>query len=128
MELNLKIKEVHFVEFVYPSAFIEEHSYEQVNSRDANSVTIPYNAFAYRFFDRTFAEINGEVLRGEKRNFSPYTYLGVEYTLKELKEKFPHSNEIINRVERCQNCRAIRTRVDTWAFINNAEDKVVSNY
>ncbi len=125
MEQNADIKVAHYVEFVFPNVFMDGSSYEQIKERKDELVHIPEGAYAYRFFDRTLAIINGEVLLGEKRNYSNYAYIGTEYSLSEIKRLFPKNQHIIEKLECCEGCRAIRTIAATWAFVGK-DDTVIS--
>lgn len=66
----------HYVTFFYPGAFFAEESTVAVDSRDPAAVAVPETAFAFEFFDREEADVNGEVLRGAPKNRSGRYYPG----------------------------------------------------
>lgn len=104
----------HFVEFSFHGAFLSEYQVKEVTERNPELVTVPEGAFAYRFFDRTETSIDGEVLVGERKNISPLTYIGKEYTLEEVKDQFPECHILISNMEVNGWSRVVKTRCGNW--------------
>lgn len=113
----------HYVQFSYPGVIVNEYEVKEVEKRDAALITVPAGACAYRFFDRTEIILNGEKLVGEPKNFSPLTYLGKAYTLKQVKAEFPESKMLISNMECNGFKRVVRTRCGNWQPLS--EDDVV---
>ena len=78
----------HFVEFSYPGIIFSDYSHEEIAERKPELVTVPKEAFAYRFFDQVQTVVEGELLTGERKNYSRYTYFGKVYTLEEVKKEY----------------------------------------
>ncbi|MBR5227757.1 MAG: hypothetical protein IKV94_03875 [Clostridia bacterium] len=109
----------HYVEFSYVGKRNEvcEH-------RSGTRVNMPEGAIAYRLFDRTELIYNGENLMGKKRNVSPLTYIGEEYTLGQIRESFPECRALISNMEIGEKTRAVRTKDGVWRMLES-DDKVV---
>lgn len=79
----------HYVELLYPGAFMPETEIREVKSRTVEAIgKIPEGCFAFYFFDRTEAkaEEDGEILRGKPKNESNKYYpKGTLYNLEEVK-------------------------------------------
>lgn len=104
----------HFVEFSYPGIFFSEYSHEEIAERKPELVTVPKEAFAYRFFDQVQTVVDGEPLTGERKNYSRYTYFGKVYTLEEVKKEFPEYTTLISNMECNGWNRVVRTRKGNW--------------
>ena len=83
----------HYVEFLYPGAFFAESSVQKTETRDPNSLVLPDGADGFRFFSRTEFNVDGEVVMGEKKDFSEWFYIGREMSLDNVKREM--SNERI---------------------------------
>ena len=89
----------HYVEFTFlnqpHSIIFTEHTIVEIAERNDALVVIPYGAYCYRFFDRTETVVEGELLRGENKNFSPMTYFcAEEYSIIDAKELYPAQKEL----------------------------------
>lgn len=104
----------HYVEFSYPGAFFSEHSIKEIAERKPELVNAPEDAFAYRFYDREEVEVDGELLCGERKNFSAFTYFGKVYSLEEVKAEFPQYTTLINNMECNGWNKVVRTRRGNW--------------
>lgn len=89
-------------------------------------ITIPEKAFAFRFFDCTVINVEGETFVGNKQNFSPFTYFGTEYTLNEVKTQFPDSIILIENMEINGWNRVVKTRAGNWLSLEK-DDMVIQS-
>lgn len=60
----------HYVEFFFPGLIFSEVTTREVADRDRPPADIPHGASSYRFFDQEEVEVDGQVLKGEPRNYS----------------------------------------------------------
>lgn len=86
----------HYIEYSFPGFLFAESSTKEVKSRKVPK-KLPKNCFAFRFFDRTETEIDGEKLQGQAKNWSPMHLIGKEYTIDQVVQMKPnetilHSN------------------------------------
>ena len=91
-----------FVTIFYPGVFVSETSEKEVTDRewspDPKSLV-----YAWRFFDKEYADVNGEALMGKPKNFSPTYYYGTELTAAEAISQgnpIAKANIEINRYKR----------------------------
>lgn len=106
----------HYIEWMYPGIIVSETGVEEIPSRRRPN-KVPKGAFAYRFFDRSEVNLDGEILRGDRKNVSGIVYLGGQVmTLEEVK-KMPGDNKILisnmetngwNRVIKTKNGQVMR--------------------
>lgn len=82
-----------FVEFYFPGTSLSGKNEREVTSRN-EAVTLPPYAISYRFFDKDEA--------GNKSNFSPYYYVGKEYSIAEFLLKYPQlkGDEYFKNIDR----------------------------
>lgn len=66
----------HYVEFFYSGIITADTSCRPSDHRDPARVSLPDGAYAFHFFDREETELDGETLRGERKNVSPTYYPG----------------------------------------------------
>lgn len=104
----------HYVEFSFPGEFFSEYTVQEVAERNPELVKVPEGVFAYRFFDRSEAIVDGETIVGDRKNFSPLTYLGTAYTLEEVKAQFPECTPLISNMECNGWNRVVKTRRGNW--------------
>jgi hypothetical protein len=97
-----------YIEFYFPGAFVSETEVHPVASRNA-PVVMPLGAYAYRFFARQEAEMNGEILRGKAHDHSPMTYFGKALTLDEVKALDGDYRILISNMECNRWNRVVRT-------------------
>ena len=90
----------HYIEFLTPGIILSESSSEEVDHRDPALVKLPENSFGFRFYDREEKEVEGELLVGEPKNFTPWSIQGEVFTLASIKERFPDERILISNVER----------------------------
>ena len=109
----------HYVEFFFTGALFNDRQVLEVKKRDPKQMMIPSSAFAYRFFDQTESIVKGEKLIGEKSNYSPYTFFGKAYTLKEIKTNFPKLRTLIKNMENNGIRKAVYTNQGTWQALND---------
>ena len=69
----------HYVQYFSPGSFVSETSDKEIPSRSLDHVLpMKKNSYSYGFlfFDREETKINGEVLKGKKKNYSSTHYIG----------------------------------------------------
>ena len=116
----------HYVEFVVPGSFFNDYITRPIKERDPNLVVMPKEAVAYRFFDRTEKKVDGEKLHGKRKNYSPFTYYGTEYTLEEITSKFPYLANLIINLKSNGYTRAVKTTNGNWQPLSK-NDLVLPN-
>lgn len=111
----------HFVEFSFPGTLFNNHSHAEIAERDPALVTVPEGAFAYRFYDQEHMMVDNELLTGECKNYSGYTYLGKAYTLEEVKRDFPQHTTLIQNMECNGWNNVVKTRRGNWQPLNEGD-------
>lgn len=111
----------HYIEFSFPGALCSEHKAQEVAERNLELVKVPDGAFACRFFDQSEAIVDGKTLVGGKNNFSPFTYFGTAYTLKEVKAQFPQLTTLISNMERNGYNRVVKTCCGNWQYLEEGD-------
>lgn len=114
----------HYVEFGYPGSFFSETGERKVKTRKGK-ITIPENAFGYRYFDREETKIKGETLRGKDKNYSHWTYKGKEMSLADVKREMGDKNILISNMENNGYTRIVS--VFGRCFPLNKEDVVLKS-
>lgn len=76
----------HYVEFFYTGKFPVGPEEEEIAERNSKLVKLPEGACGYRFFDREENVIDGETVKDEPYNYSPYIYEGELLTIKDVKK------------------------------------------
>jgi len=85
-----------YVEFMYPGIMVSESSSKPVDNRDTENIEPSKGVYAFRFYDRLEAEIDGETVMGEKKNYSGFYYLnGKVVTIADLEENARPSDRIL---------------------------------
>lgn len=83
---------VHYVEFIHIdlSRMVTDPKLttQRVENRE-KEVYLPSGAIGYRFFSQSEMVIDGERLKGERKEYSDFYYMGKMYELNKLKEEFP---------------------------------------
>ena len=88
-----------YVEFYFPGISVSGRCEKEVSSRNVKELErIPEYAVSLRFFDKDEAE--------NKLNYSPYYFLGKEYSAQEFKVKYP---QLINCEELSTAARVVKS-------------------
>lgn len=112
----------HYAELHYPGIFFAKIAIVEVAERNIESVNIPNNVYAYRFFDRNEMIVCGEKLVGDTTNYSPMTYLGEEYSLEEIQEDFPEcAASLVYKMEYSKCAKVVRTPQGEWYPLKEGE-------
>lgn len=111
----------HYVEYSFIG---EKREVRELEHRKGVKVKIPEGAIAYRLFDRTELMYNGENLVGQRRNITPLTYIGKEYTIGQIRESFPDCRALISNMEIGEKTRAVKTKNGVWRMLES-DDIVV---
>ena len=108
-----------FIEYLHLGVIICDTSITEVASRDIPK-NIPKSCIAFRFFDKTIMEIEGEILKGKPNNLSGWHYLdGKEYSLSEMETERPDLITVIYKMKTNKSNRAI---VTNWGQVFLLED------
>ena len=111
----------HYVEYHFKDIYSSEYQTKEVKTRNPKLIKLPKGAFAFRFFDRTEVEIEGEKLVGNPKNYSPLTYYGKIYTLEEVKAQFPYLGTLILNMESNGSNRVVRTIRGNWCLLEEGD-------
>lgn len=105
----------HYVQFLFAGTFLAEFEELEVTERNPNLFEVPKGCYGYRFFDRQEVTTDdGEVLTGQKRNYSPITYFGELFTLDKIKNQYPEQRILIDNVKRFNSGKAVLTTKGNW--------------
>lgn len=63
-----------YVEHFFPGAMVPETREERIEERSPETVDAPESAFAFRFYDKTEVQLDGDELSGDRRNVSGMFY------------------------------------------------------
>ena len=89
----------HYVEYVFPGLIFSDSKVEPIKDRKAK-VRQPRGAYAYRFFSREEKRENGEVLKGEPKDYSGWRYFeGEILTLEAVKRDYPSHDIVIKNMQ-----------------------------
>lgn len=117
----------HYIEWFYPGTFVSETQGSEVATRDAPAVR-PEAAYGYRFYSRSEVELEGEQLVGARKDISPMTFYGEEFTLEQVRalpEDRPGQNSIlISNMSGNGYERAVRTVRGNWQFLEPGDTVV----
>lgn len=89
---------VTYIEFFQPGIYEAQRTCEKVEAR-AESTKLPQNCYAYRFFDRTEMEVDGELLIGPSKNFSGMTFFGKAMYAEEFMQSRHSSPQAIKAIK-----------------------------
>lgn len=90
-----------YVEFYFPGISVSGRCEREVSSRNVEELErIPDYAVSLRFFNRDSS--------GNKVDYSPYHFLGKEYSAQEFKTKYP---QLINCEELTNATRVVKSAV-----------------
>jgi len=105
----------HFVRFFFPGVFMPEETVQEVSDCDPKNVTAPERCFAFEFFERTYGEVAGEVLKGDVRNKSGRYYVaGMRYALADLEREFPTERVLISNMKNNGWPELVRCNTGNW--------------
>lgn len=81
-----------YIRWFYPGAFVSDTV--DLELQPDQPITPPERAFGFQTFSREEVELDGEVLKGKPKDFSPMTYYGKAYTLEEVR-RLPDVTKIL---------------------------------
>jgi hypothetical protein len=115
---------VHYVEFLYPGAFVSDTSTVRLDDEKAEIVP-PKGAFGWRRFWREETTLKGEILKGPPHNDGGWTtYIGARQRLEDIPDT--PSNRILRSNMKDNGWNEVVKTVYGQAFGLNPEDRVVS--
>lgn len=88
-----------------------EDSVREVESRDPSKIQVPADCDSFYFFDREEVEVNGEILRGKRKNCSVgYSVGGRIMSLEDVKRDMPDAETLIWNLSEGGWDRVVKTR------------------
>lgn len=87
----------HFIEYLTPGFFVAEDYSKEIPERKLEYA--PEHCSGFRFYDREIVDLDGELLQGKPKNYSPYYYKGTELTLDEVKKTMSNHHILIGNME-----------------------------
>lgn len=101
----------HYVEFLYPGAFVSESSVREIKEGERDNIEIPDGAFGYRFFERMETKSdNGETLKGNKRNVTGWHYKGQKLSLVDIENMYPEKDILISNMRNNNWMYVVKTK------------------
>jgi uncharacterized protein (UPF0128 family) len=77
---------------------MSETSEKIIKSRDSK-IRLPKGSYGYRLFDREELSRSGELLRGARKNYSPWHYRGELYDINRVKLEVPDNKTLLRNME-----------------------------
>jgi pantothenate kinase len=104
-----------YVEFLYPGIMVSETSSKEVKSRDISEIEIPGGAYALKFYDIEYNEVNidNKVFKDETKRCreTGWQYLGGEVlSLADVKKKMPTEKILISNMEGNKIKKVVKTK------------------
>jgi len=117
-----------YIKFFYPGSFVSESSIQEVADRTLPT-ELPEGSYGYQFFARSEVTHDGEVLRGQPKDYSGMTYYGEVMTLDEVKALTPSRDyRILVRNMECNGWdRVVRTVSGQFVPLNAGDSVVTPN-
>ena len=87
---HIEIETVTYIEYLLTNEVQFTHvetNIRRIKCRDPNNASHANKYTGFRFFDRTECVINDELLIGERTNYSPIYYFGLEMSISDVKRK-----------------------------------------
>lgn len=119
---------VQYAEIDYPGSFMPETERRRVTVHEREhpeefAATLPANAYAFAFKERTEEKRDGETLVGPRRGRTGRWFIGKEYTQAELVRDFPGPEHDILRSNIVGNGykRAVLCRPGNWQPLGEAD-------
>lgn len=108
----------HYIEYLF-MGFEEPvvRKVYEVDKRVLDKREIPDSAYGYRFFDSTCED-------GLRKNITPYTYFGTEYSLEDILMNFPGEMTLISNMRQSNSTRAVHTSVGKWIILEPDEEVI----
>lgn len=107
----------HYVRFILKGNLFNNYRTEEIEARNLDHIRIPDDAFAYFFFDRIFEDQK----ISDPQNISPVIYIGIKYSLEEIKKDFPDAKILISNLEKNGCTNAVRTTFGNWQFLRKKD-------
>ena len=111
----------HYVEFIFSGNFSNESIIKEIAERNLKLITVPERAVAFRFFDRSEIVVDGETLVGYRKNISPLTYFGTDYTLEEVKKYFPERTLLVTFMKFYEWNKVVKTCEGNWYLLEEGD-------
>jgi len=115
----MNVERRKYVEFLYPGAFVNETSVEEVKDRDIDKLKIPDNAFGFRFFDvlenKTIVDDEFVKMTSDRINKSPMHYYGGQvYTKEDVIREVPNNEILLKNMESNDWDKIVKTRMGNF--------------
>lgn len=114
----------HYVEFFYTSKIPVGPEEKEIAERSDDLVRVPKGASGYRFFDREETIVDGEPVKDDPCNFSPYIYFGTSLTQKDVRKLYGRKSPIYKFMKGKEYYRAVLTD-DNVIMCVEEDDKIL---
>lgn len=117
----------------YPGSFFDETSIEEVPDRntgtnipDGISKHIDSRCFGFRFHTQDVLIVEDKEFSTKKYDYSQLFYIGIKYSLEEVKTKFGEHDILISNMESNNIDYIVKTRCGNFKPLNG--DEIILNY
>ena len=118
----------HYVEYLYPGNITNQTSVSEIPRRAVKNIELSDDCIGFRFFDKTETVVDGEVLKGEKRNVSGWYYRGEKMTLQQAKTDYGKNFKtqiILSSMEDLGHTTIVKTKFGDFLPLKK-EDKILT--
>ena len=104
-----------YVTFYFPNIFVDDSEDKEVGHRDPAKLAIPEHCHAFCFYERKIITVDGERLKGPRKNYTGLYYInGDIFTLEQVRRQFPKEKILISNMECNKWGKVIRTKNGGW--------------
>ena len=115
----------HFAIVFFPGLSMSNQTTLEVKDRTPDAVPLSKSCFAFRFFDQTEVKFGGELLKGERKNYSGIYYIDGTTLLVEDARKEP-ALRLTNLSHLRPDELMVKTRSDSWQWFDPKKDHIYS--
>lgn len=89
----------HYIQMLTHGLIVPEEEHKEISERTLHNLNLPATVFGFRFYSREVQEVNGEILKGEMKDFSPLYYVnGTVYTAEEAAQHYASDSILMQNV------------------------------
>jgi hypothetical protein len=115
----------HFAIVFFPGFAMSNQTTLEVKDRTPDAVSLSKSCFAFRFFDQTEVEFEGETLKGKPKNYSGTYFIdGVVCSVDEAVST--HSFDVANLCTLRPEELLVKTRSGSWQWFDPKKDHIYS--
>lgn len=103
----------HYVTYWYPGVFVAEDLTKPISERNPKEAALQASegAYGFSFHDREETEVDGEVLRGKKKNLSGMYYINGElFDVERVRKEVPNPRTLVSNMEGNGWAHVVKTR------------------